>query len=333
MSKRLVLARSLKSLGILRLLEMYKSTPGILILNYHRIGDPSSTRFDREVFGTTTDEFDAQLQYLKKHFEIVSGDDLQQLVTGKAQLKRMHISLTFDDGYLDNYTHALPVLLANKCTAAFFLVSEYVGSRSIPWWDEIAYLLRNTRKHQITLKYPVPITIALDPNREAAIHTALQHYKRSDNAYSEELMAELRQEADCALPHVDRRFLDWNEAREMKNAGMTIGSHTQTHPILGQITPERQQWELEHSKQVIEENLGCKIHTLAYPVGSRDGFDASTEQLARSLGYTMCFSFYGGINTPQNMNATNLLRGNTNSDHRLFRVETMVQAKLGGFLR
>jgi peptidoglycan/xylan/chitin deacetylase (PgdA/CDA1 family) len=329
MAKKLQLARSIEHLGILRILEMYKSKPGILIFNYHRIGDPACTRFDRQLFSATTDELDTQLKYLKKHFEIVSGDQLEYLVSGKAKLKRMHIALTFDDGYLDNYTHAFPILLANQCTASFFLITQYVGSALIPWWDEIAYRCRNSKKKQITLRLPVPITIKLDQNRETAIRTALQHFKRPDNRESAALLAELQQEADCELPKVGRRFLDWNEAREMRDAGMSIGSHTLTHPILGQITPETQQWELEHSKRVIEENLGSKICSLAYPIGMRGGFDAATEQIARSVGYTMCFSFYGGVNTPSNMNATNLLRGNASAYPEIFRTETMMLTRLG----
>ena len=329
MPKRLQLARSIKHLGILRLLEMYKSRPGILIFNYHRIGDRFSTRFDRHLFSATMDEFDAQLIYLKKHFDIVSADKLQELISGQTKLKQMHVALTFDDGYLDNYTHAFPVLLANQCTASFFLVPQFVGSASIPWWDEIAYLFRNTKKHQLTLQLPIPITIKLDSNRETAIRIALRNFKRPENVNSVELLAKLREEAACPLPGVDRRFMNWNEAREMKNAGMSIGSHTQTHPILGQVTPEAQQWELEHSKRVIEENLGSKICSLAYPIGMRGGFDSATEQIARSAGYTMCFSFYGGVNAPGNINATNLLRGNASVDPEVFRAEAMILSRLG----
>jgi peptidoglycan/xylan/chitin deacetylase (PgdA/CDA1 family) len=329
MSKRLLLARSMKQLGILRLLEMSRSRPGILILNHHRIGDSSLTRFDRRLFSATTEEFEDQLKYLKKHFEIIAGDELRDLVSRKSSLKHSYVSITFDDGYLDNFSHAFPILVANECQATFFVVPQYVGTSAIPWWDEIAYLVRNTTKTKISLKLPVPITLNVESDREEAIQTMLQHYKRPDNIYAAELMEDFRREAGCELPNVSRRFFDWAEAREMRDAGMAIGSHTQTHPILGQITPERQQWELEYSKQVIEQNLGSKINALAYPVGTPGGFDQNTEDLARSLGYEMCFSFYGGINTPRNLNPTNLLRSNTSSAPELFRTETMFLTKLG----
>jgi peptidoglycan/xylan/chitin deacetylase (PgdA/CDA1 family) len=329
MSKRRLLATTLQKLGILRVLELYKSKPCLLIISHHRIGKASHTLFDREVFSATEDEFDLQLKYFKKYSHILSGVELEDLVFRKTPLKRMYVAITFDDGYLDNYTTAFDILRANDCTAAFFLISQYVGTSYIPWWDEIAYLVRNTKKQKITLQNPVPLTVTLDPGREAAIHTVLSHYKRPDNHKSNDLLAELREQADCALPQPERRFLSWAEARQMKEAGMDIGSHTCSHPILRQVSPERQLWEMEQSKKDIEENLGGKVTTLAYPVGTLSSFDGSTEQLASSLGYTMCFSFYGGINTPKSMNPTNLLRSCANPEPVLFRTETILHAKLG----
>ncbi|HMF64623.1 MAG TPA: polysaccharide deacetylase family protein [Edaphobacter sp.] len=329
MSKRRMLASAMQRLGILRMLEMYRSKPGIFIINHHRVGDASKARFDREVFSATADDLDMQIKYFKKYLHVVSGDELEDLVSGRTKLKQMHVAITFDDGYLDNYTTAFDVLRANQVGAAFFVVPEYVGTSCIPWWDEIAYLVRNTKKQQIKLKTPGPLALTLTADREAAIHSVLKHYKQPGNTHGAELLEELRAETECALPEPGRRFLNWQEAKEMKSAGMVIGSHTQTHRILGQISPEQQRWELEQSKREIEENIGSPVSTLAYPVGTRGAFDGTTEEIARSLGYTMCFSFYGGVNTAEKMNPTNLLRGGTNPDALLFRTETLMNAKLG----
>jgi peptidoglycan/xylan/chitin deacetylase (PgdA/CDA1 family) len=329
MSKRLLLANAMQKLGILRMLESYKSRPGIFVVNHHRIGDSSRSRFDREVFSATADELDMQLQYFKKHLHIVSGEELEELISDRKKLRRMHVAITFDDGYLDNYTTAFDVLRANQVAAAFFLIPKYVGSSYIPWWDEIAYLVRNTKKSRITLKSPAPLTLELGEDREPAIHSVLQHYKQPNHMQGAQLMDELRAETECILPQPGRRFLNWQEAKEMKSAGMTIGSHMLSHRILRHLPPEQQHWEMEQSKKEIEANIGTRISTLAYPVGTPGAFDETTEEIARSLGYTMCFSFYGGVNTPENLNRTNLLRGCTNPDPLLFRAETMLSAKLG----
>jgi peptidoglycan/xylan/chitin deacetylase (PgdA/CDA1 family) len=329
MSKRRLAATTLQRLGLLRALEMVPAKPGILIINHHRVGDAASTRFDRGVFSASAEGFDLQLKYFKKHFNVVGGDELEALVSGKTPLKRMHIAITFDDGYRNDYTTSFQVLKANDCAAAFFLVPEHVGTCTIPWWDEIAYLVRNSPRPQITLSTPVPLTVILEADREPAIYAVLRHYKREDNRHGDKLLAELREQAGCEVPATGRRFINWEEAREMKAAGMTIGSHTQTHGILGQMPPKAQHWELTESKKNIEANLGDKVRSLAYPVGIRGTFTRETEEIARAAGYEMCFSFYGGINTPENMQDTNLLRMATSLDNLLFRSETVLLSRFG----
>jgi peptidoglycan/xylan/chitin deacetylase (PgdA/CDA1 family) len=308
---------------------MFRSRPGILILNHHRVGDPNSTRFDRDVFSATADAFDRQLKYFKRYFPVVSGEELENLVSGRTPLKRMHVAITFDDGYRNDYVTSFQVLKANDCTAAFFLVPEYVGTSVIPWWDEIAFLVRNSPEQEITLTVPVPLTVALDQNREEAIRAVLRHYKRTDNTHGDAFLAELREQAGCKVPEVGRRFINWEEAREMRDAGMTIGSHTQTHGILGQMPPDAQRWELTESRRNIEANIGGEVRTLAYPVGIHGAFDGTTEEIARSIGYKLCFSFYGGVNTPSHMQPTNLLRMATSRDDLLFRAETVMLSRFG----
>jgi peptidoglycan/xylan/chitin deacetylase (PgdA/CDA1 family) len=241
----------------------------------------------------------------------------------------MHVAITFDDGYLNDYRTTFDVLKANNCTGSFFLVPEYVGTATIPWWDEIAYLVRNTLRQTLTFNYPAPLTIIIGDDREAAIRTVLRHYKLPANHDGEIILNELRAQADCTLPAVGRRFISWDEAREMQAAGMTIGSHTLTHRILGQLTPEEQHEELSTSKRIIEENIGKPVTSVAYPVGIRGAFDAHTERITRELGYNVGYSFYGGVNTHARMQATNMLRISTNPDWLLFRAETALLSRLG----
>lgn len=332
MSYQLLVARALRKLGILRALELRDSKPGILIVNHHRIGESNETCFDRDLFGATVDELDAQVQYFKKRAPIVSGEELDNLVSGKTPVKRLYVAFTFDDGYLDNYTKAFDVFRSSGTTAAFFLVTDYVGTSTVPWWDEIAYRVRNTKRTELNLEYPVPLNLALNGNREASIATVLQHYKRADNVNAQELMNDIRREAECELPPSKRRFLSWDEAREMRAAGMAIGSHTRSHAILGRLSPEAQKQELEDSKKAIENQLGGRVRSLAYPVGAKDCFSETTEKIAMEAGYSMCFSAYGGINQATHLRRSNLLRGTVPSNPEKFRAVATARTSLRGLL-
>ena len=328
MSSKVLLSRALQKVGVLRVLESLRSKPGILIITHHRIGEPSDTVYDRDLFSATADELDAQVQYFKKRAPIVSGEELERLVSGKTPIKRLYVAFTFDDGYLDNYTKAFDVFRSSGVTATFFLVSDYVGTSRIPWWDEIAYLVRNTKKPELNLTYPAPLTVPLNGHRDESIITVLEHFKRSDNLQSDQFLAEIRERAECELPTPERRYLNWDEAREMRAAGMAIGSHTRSHPILGRLSPEHQRREIEESKRQIEGKLGCKVRGLAYPVGAKDCFSEATQQIAIDAGYSMCFSSYGGINVPENLTRSNLLRGTAPSNPDIFRAVAAVRTSL-----
>jgi peptidoglycan/xylan/chitin deacetylase (PgdA/CDA1 family) len=332
MAYKLLAARALQKLGILRALELRPSKPGILIINHHRIGNAGESCFDRDLFSATADELDAQVRYFQNRAPIVSGEELENLVSGKTPVKRLYVAFTFDDGYLDNYTKAFDVFRSAGSTATFFLVTDFVGTAAVPWWDEIAYLARNTKRTEINLQYPTPLKVSLNGHREESIPTILQHYKRADNIRSQAFMAEFRSEIECELPTPKRRFLDWNEARKMRDAGMAIGSHTRSHAILGRLSPELQKQELEDSKREIEFQIGGRVRSLAYPVGAKDCFSEATERIALNAGYSMCFSSYGGMNYANHLTRSNLLRGTLPSDPDKFRVVATARTSFGRFI-
>ncbi|AFL89044.1 putative xylanase/chitin deacetylase [Terriglobus roseus DSM 18391] len=296
MSKRLLLSRILKRSGVFALLDALPSRPGVIVLNHHRIGDASKTRYDRGVFSQTAEGLGEQVRFLQKRMPIVAGEELEELLTGKRPLDRTYAAITFDDGYLDNYTNAFPVLRSLGAPGIFFPVIEYAGSDAVPWWDEIAYLVRNTDRPVLEVSTPVPLRVQVGSDREAAIRPFLRHYKRPENQDSARFLQELRESAGCSLPEPGRRFLNWGEAREMVAAGMEFGSHTCSHTILSQQSAEQQRWELTESRRILEKELGLRIHSLAYPVGSSSAFTDETEKIAIDAGFSLAFAFQGGWN-------------------------------------
>lgn len=319
----------MERLGITRLLEFFRAKPGLLVINHHRIGNASQSRFDRAMFSASRDELDQQIAYIKTQCPILCGEELEAVVAKKQPLDRLCAAITFDDGYLDNFTQAFPVLQSHGCCGTFFLVPLYVGTNTIPWWDAIAYWIRNSRREAIQFSVPVPLTVRLTEDREAAIYQVLQHYKRPDNVHSDDFMRELREQAGCDLPEAGRRFLDWGEAAEMQKSGMVIGSHTVTHRILAQLSPEEQQEELAVSRQVIQERLGSEVSTIAYPVGIRSAFTEETERFARGAGYQVGFSFYGGVNHPELLRPFNVLRTSVEPEAVMFRNQMAFMTRFG----
>jgi len=98
------------------------------------------------------------------------------------------------------------------------------------------------------------------------------------------------------VPETVRRFLSWDEAREMHMASMAFGSHAHSHSVLSQLDHGQQREELSASRAILKQQLGVQADLLAYPVGHKSSFSVETQRIAQELGYRSAFSHYGGVN-------------------------------------
>jgi peptidoglycan/xylan/chitin deacetylase (PgdA/CDA1 family) len=327
--KRELLARGLLWSGASSLLSHFPATDSLLVLNYHRIGNPNDDLFDPGVFSATAEEFGDQISYLKRRVPPVTLEEGLAFVDGtlKEKARRCRVLITFDDGYLDNYAVAYPILRSHGVQGVFFLATDMVGSCQVPWWDHIAYLVKTARRRRFSLRYPADLAIDIDRNGlTKSLQDILKLYKRPENADTARFIRELAEEAQGEDPPTAlRRFLSWDEAQEMIDGGMAIGSHTHSHHVLSQLEPDRQYEELSKSRAILKERLGIEAEALAYPVGIKASFTEQTQALARDAGYRAAFSFYGGTNLPRKTSAYDVKRiGIGDQSWSRFRAQTAV---------
>jgi peptidoglycan/xylan/chitin deacetylase (PgdA/CDA1 family) len=301
-SKRDRLATLLSAGGLLRILEMLARRPCLLVINYHRVGSCACNRFDDGVFTATADTLRVQLRYLSANFEILGRDELVGAADRGFALKRAAVVITFDDGYLDNYALAFPILCDLGVPAFFFIPTEYVDHPRLPWWDRIAYIVKNTHADRLRLEEPHRFEVELGRlGRDRAIREVLRFFKTADDFEESAFFDHLEDQAAVAVDAeaLGRElFVSWDQIREMRAAGMVIGSHTHSHRILARLPEANQRNELAVSKARLEAELGESVDTIAYPVGSPRAFSEATKRLARDVGFRVGFSQYGGINRP-----------------------------------
>jgi peptidoglycan/xylan/chitin deacetylase (PgdA/CDA1 family) len=306
--KREFAARAGAALGLVSVLGAAPKRNVLLVLNYHRIGNPDETLYDPGVFSATAEEFDDQVRYLKRHFHVATAGEVVAMATGETPV-RPSVLITFDDGYLDNYTLAFPVLRSHNAQGLFFLPTSFIGTAHLPFWDVIAYLVRHSRNQRIQLTWPdvVDFDLATQPD---ALMKILRLSKTPAVTDLDRFIAGLQDACGTSLPpeHNQRRFMNWDEAREMHRAGMAFGSHTHNHEILAKLSPVRQSEELRESRITLERELGRPIDILSYPDGSRQAFSPATVEAARANGYRAAFSFYGGMNRPGDLNSFDIRR-------------------------
>lgn len=299
MGKKVQTARLLAAPGLRRLLSTALPWEGVLILNYHRVGDGSSSIHDRDLWSASSEAFDMQLSFLKTHSDVIGLDEIESSL-GKRGGR--HVAITFDDGYLDNYELAYPLLRQHRLPAAFFIATGFIDQPRLPWWDEIAMLVRTTPVKQLDLREWLPRPLSLEwGDRRDAIRTLLETYKSLQGNHAAMLLDRLREQAGCAATSapVAKHWMDWTMIREMAANGMTIGGHTVHHPILSRRPLEEQRAEISGCATRLREELGQPMDYFAYPVGSPDSFDDRTRQCLLEAGVRLAFSYYGGIATRQ----------------------------------
>src|SRR5262245_26374135 len=300
-SDRPRLAALLQDLGVVGVLERVPRPRGLLVLTYHRVGALAGNPFDDATFSATPEAFRTQVTYLKERFAMPPVDEiLESLARGRTNDPMALI--TFDDGYRDNHDIAFPVLRDIGVPACFFVVTGLLDSPALPWWDQVAYSVKNTSVEVLKLDYPERLEFDLRVTpRGFATWRILRAYKDATAPDQSRFLDELATQTQICVD--DRRlgqtlFMSWDAAREMASAGMTIGSHTTSHPVLSSLPEAAQRRELVESRERIGEMIGLRPDVLAYPVGGRGAFNDMTKRLAREVGYRAAFRYHGGLNRP-----------------------------------
>ena len=273
---------------------------GIVTLNYHRIGDAHQTSLDSGVFSAAAEQFEEQLKYLKAESDVIGVGDISDAL--RPGSKRRCVLITFDDGYLDNYQIAYPILKQVGVPAVIFLTTGFLDQRFVSWWDEIAWIMKNTQRTELKLPdlWEVEPFSLTNGNSRPEILRLLRLAKLLPPPSLQNLLSDLAEAAGTGrAPQTTETapWLTWDMVREMRRGGIDFGGHTVTHPVLSTCTVEQQRDEIMVSKQRIEQELGEPITVFSYPIGQPWSFNADSVRLVREAGYQCAFSFYPGYST------------------------------------
>lgn len=299
--KRQWLMDALEITGGNRLLQFSNPWTGLLVLNYHRIGSARGSLFDWDLWSADEESFEQQVSYLNKNYNVIGIDDLphvyQRQTRSKSRRERF-VMITFDDGYRDNYATAFPILKRNNAKATFFLATGFLDQPRVPWWDEIAWMVRTSDEVGIPENNWTFEAITFDEtSRQNAIAQILSIYKRLPGDKTEDyldFLADITRSGRFQTRRVNNMWMNWDMVREMRDNGMCFGAHTVNHPVLSQLPTDEQDIEIYESKLRIEHELGEEVTSLSYPVGSRDAFNDTTRDILTKHGIRWAFTFHGG---------------------------------------
>ena len=294
---RMLLAACFYYSGLVSLANrhMQRSTQRLIILNYHSAAGENLRQ---------------QMRYLSHHYRVMHLEDaLEELFQPPKNAlhdKRTPVVLTFDDGYLDNYTYGLQLARELHTPFTVFLIPGYIESGTCFWWLAGEFLLTRTKVEKITIEEK---TYRLPADRQAVAEVIDRHLRCAESVKSREtFLAQLQKTLQVSLPTRLQEGaantllpLNWDEIYEMKASGLvSFGAHTMHHPILGHLKDAKEvSYEVGEACHVLERHLEQPIRTFAYPIGKmKDIGDAGLDAVS-SVGYTWALTTIEELNTTQ----------------------------------
>jgi peptidoglycan/xylan/chitin deacetylase (PgdA/CDA1 family) len=268
--------------------------PFTVVLVYHRITaerSPRDGRFGIER-GTPVDVFEAQLRFMRKRFAPIQASET--LARSRPPLA---FAVTLDDGYEDNLSIAAPVLERLGIPATFFVVSDFVGTDRLFWWERLAEIVRRTKVRSLDLaavlpelaaRGALPRSLSLDEASRANAYERLSAAIRADRHDAVEThMARLSAALEVA-PRAEGRdyaLMGWTQLRELVARGHEIGGHTATHCNVVGADAETLEREIVASQAEIERRLEAPVPTFAYPYG---GYEPGAKHVSAALAKAGC---------------------------------------------
>ncbi|MDI6750886.1 MAG: polysaccharide deacetylase family protein [Rhodocyclaceae bacterium] len=212
------------------------------------------------------ERFDALMRFVADNFSVLPlPEAVDRLQSGS--LPHRACCITFDDGYADNLTIAVPILEKYRLPATVFIATGYLdGGRMFN--DAVIDAIAATTKPELDLG---SIGLGVHPihsleQKQAAIDAILSRIKLSTPELRDQQVKTILEASGCSdLPH--DIMLTSQQVREMSDRGIEIGGHTNAHTILSTLDEKRAYGEIVTGKHLLEAIIGNSLTSFAYPNG------------------------------------------------------------------
>lgn len=276
-----------------------KNKDKLLVVTYHGISDiPLSNASLPHTF-IRVDDFRNQIEFLVKHYRILSPLDLEQILLGKNNLPPKSALITFDDAYESFYRLAQPILKSHEIKPIVFLPTAYLEDRKPFWFDVAWYYLKYEKESAARELWDLLYTPGQQNNSRSLMMMGLQKLKKMGSVQRDQLIDKMLQSKTAKVRRLERSCaMTWDQASELTEQGVAYGGHTHTHTILTLLTKNEVKKEIDQNKKIIESKLQVSPIFFAYPNGEEGDFDKRDELIIKEAAYLGAFSLTGHLSVP-----------------------------------
>jgi len=292
--------------GLWRLVARRSRRPRLTILAMHNVEDPPTTDFLPGDMKTPVALFDRLVRELSSAFPTYTvADGVRALRAG--ELAGPAICITLDDGYRDNLRAALPVLKRHSAKGTVYVEAGAVGDRKLSWTHCYFWTVQRKPFEWFLERYKAlsqdRVTIGKLEAEARAGGDLRYHFKRilkyEADVRERDRVCEaiLREAGGDPAAIVGELYLSPEQVAELDRAGIEIGGHTVSHPILKRCTDEQVDREIVDGKRRLESWIGRKLESFAYPWGRLWDFDERAVAVLQREGFVAGLSMDPGTNS------------------------------------
>lgn len=306
-SIKVTIAHVLYALGILQAWQRRVMRQRAVVLMYHRVltDEEWGRTGSHPGMSVTTATFDRHMTVLRRRFKTLTLDAFADHVLHKRPFPSSACLITFDDGWRDTMTNAVPVMRRHDLPVTVFLPVNFVGARRLFARESFAHLIMVA--HQRVREQPAsaarirallasagldPLLDLSGPQLRARVIVALGDAP-VDTAMTK-LVADLGHELGVSVADLDTpdTFVTWQDVETMTRAGIAFGGHGADHLVLALAKPDQVESEVRQSLAALETHVGPAVKAFAYPNGSCNPAVADT---LRAHGYQLAFTTRAGL--------------------------------------
>ena len=193
----------------------------------------------------TPSTFRTHIQFLKKYFEIITIDQLENILkkNDSRRSQKPCCVISFDDGWLDFFLYAWPILRKENTPAIVYLPTNLIGTEITFWTDRLARILEKSSLDILTNRLGIKVNRKIFNKITSCrdqFHHAIELLKEYPYWIIEDLLVTLEQMVGIQNKTKDRTFMDWDEVKKLFNTGLvSFGSHTAHHAILTTLSAKK----------------------------------------------------------------------------------------------
>jgi len=278
---------------------------GPTVVTYHGILPEGYRFYDVPLDGhlITAEAFERQIRLLRAKYSLISPGEFARWSEGRSELPPRAVLLTCDDGLLNSFTDMLPIIAKLDVPFLFFVTGASCSDRASTLWYEQLYiwLLRGGRKLVLRVPWqPEPLLVQGRTQVNQLWREVIGKLSRLDASSRNQLLKDLRTQISISenweskYSHnapLRRIFcmLNATELRKLVEAGVSIGAHTMSHPMLSKMPADLAFEEIAQSRMCLEQALGIEVWALSFPFGNSEAVSARESDLARQAGFKFAF--------------------------------------------